>query len=118
MASEDIDEATSDDESDFLEYLWISAASSLIAWIFTLIVDILEYKFGNNGSNDGNGFYVVLVGFMFGLSAVGVGFMIFEYCLDWSKIWCMLFLFSALFSGLVLESITSLMKMAFNIKIQ
>ena len=61
---------------------------------------------------------MVLIGFMFALSVLGVGIMIFEYCLDWSKIWCLLFLFSVLFSGLVLETITSLIKIAFKLKIE
>ena len=118
MAFEDIDEATSNDESDFLEYLWISVVSSLIARFFTFIVDYVEYKNEKDQQNKGNAIYVVLIGFMFALSVLGVGIMIFEYCLDWSKIWCLLFLFSVLFSGLVLETITSLIKIAFKLKIE
>ena len=114
LGYEDIDEATSNDETDFLEYLWISFITSLIAWVFIIIIDFVTYKCENDNSNRkcGDVVFTVLIGFMFIFSALSVGFLIFEYCLDWSKIWCMLFLFSALISGLVLETITALIKVA------
>ena len=109
---EDVDEGTSKEEFDFLEYLWISITSSSIAWIFTMLIDFVIYKCENNDSKKkfGNIVYIILIGLMYVLAALSVGFLCFVYCLDWSKIWCVLFLFSVLMSGLVLETITVLIK--------
>ena len=75
---EDIDEGEYKDESDFFEYCYISSISSLIGWIFTVLIDFVTYKCENDDAKKKNGdlVYIVLIGLMFILATLTVGYMI------------------------------------------
>ena len=45
---EDVNEGTFKDETDFIDYLWISSVASLIGWIFTIFIDFVAYKCWND----------------------------------------------------------------------
>ena len=113
IGEETVDEPR--DEVDADEYLPYGIYSAIISFFLIILIDITMYSPENNYKFKRTLRWTLIIVLCL-LSITGISIFTSVFCENWSKIWCLVFLFAVFIEWFILHSIYALIRVCVSMK--